>query len=119
MKGIVMKQNDNHSVMTMPISRRHNHKTEAGENSQRIGVELTCEAPEAGKVFAAGDFNQWRAGDTRLRRDKSGSWKTQLWLPPGRYEYRFIVDGEWQNDPHASILVPNEFGSSNCVLVVQ
>ena len=42
--------------------------------------------------------------------------KGEPWLAPKRHEYRFIVDGEWQDDPHAAIQVPNEFGSSNCVL---
>ena len=102
----------------MPRVRRHNHQTDVGENGRRIEVELTCEASQAGRVFVAGDFNHWRACDTRLRRDEIGSWKVQLWLPPGRYEYRLIVDGEWQDDPHASIRVPNVFGSNNCVLEI-
>jgi 1,4-alpha-glucan branching enzyme len=104
--------------MTMPMVRRHNHEADAGENGRRIEVELTCEAPKAETVFVAGDFNHWRARDLRLRRDAAGSWKVQVWLAPGRYEYRFIVDGEWQDDPHASARVPNAFGSSNCVLQI-
>jgi 1,4-alpha-glucan branching enzyme len=121
-KGIVMKQNDKDSdraIMAMPRSRRHNHKTDVKDESRRMEVELTFEAPQAERVFVAGDFNHWRAGDLRLRRDETGTWRIPLWLAPGRYEYRFIVDGEWQNDPQASACVPNEFGSSNCVLVVK
>ena len=104
---------------SMPVSLRKNHKTDVGANSRRIEVELTHAAPHAEDVFVAGDFNRWHPADLRLRRDESGSWKVQLWLALGRYEYRFIVDGEWQDDPHASIRVPNEFGSSNCVLEVK
>ena len=115
-----MKRTENHSVtMVTPLSRRRNHRTDVGEDSRRVEVELTCEAPQAERVFVAGDFNHWRAGDLRLRRDETGSWKVQVWLPPGRYEYRFIVDVEWQNDPHASACVPNGFGSSNGVLLVK
>lgn len=66
----------------------------------------------------AGDFNHWRVRDARLRQDETGTWKTQLWLTPGRYEYRFIVDAEWRDDPHASVRVPNGFGSSNCIVEV-
>ena len=114
-----MKRNDNYSAtMAIPTSRRRNHKTEAGANSRPVEVELTFEAPQAETVFVAGDFNQWRAADTRLRRDETGSWKIQLRLASGRYEYRFIVDGEWQDDPHASARVPNAFGSNNCVLQI-
>jgi 1,4-alpha-glucan branching enzyme len=115
-----MKRNDNPSAtMARLMVRRHNHKTDVGEDGRRIEVELTCEAPKAETVFVAGDFNHWRARDLRLRRDQTGSWKVQVWLRPGRYEYRFIVDGEWQDNPHASIRVPNDFGSSNRVLLAK
>jgi 1,4-alpha-glucan branching enzyme len=114
-----MKRNDNHTAtMGMPTSRRRNHKLEAGSNTRPVEVELTCEAPQAETVFVAGDFNQWRAHDLRLRQDETGTWKVQVWLAPGPHEYRFIVDGEWQDDPHASARVPNAFGSNNCVLQV-
>jgi hypothetical protein len=41
-----------------------------------------------------------------------------VWLPAGRYEYRFVVDGQWMSDPSAREYVQNTFGSTNCVLVV-
>jgi len=106
-------------IMTMPMSLRHNRKTDVEGKGRRIEVELTCEAPQAENVFVVGNFNNWRAGDLRLRQDETGIWRVQLWLLPGRYEYRFIVDGEWQDDTHAPIRVPNEFGSNNCVLEIQ
>jgi len=106
-------------IMTLPMSLRHNHKTNVEGKGSRIEVELTCEAPQAENVFVVGNFNNWRAGDLRLRQDETGIWRVQLWLLPGRYEYRFIVDGEWQDDTHAPIRVPNEFGSNNCVLEIQ
>jgi len=37
---------------------------------------------------------------------------------PGRYEYRFVVDGQWRDDPACTERVPNGFGSENCVLRV-
>ena len=42
-----------------------------------------------------------------------------LKLMPGRYEYRFLVDGDWQNDPHCTTFVPNPYGSENCVLTLE
>jgi len=107
------------AATTMPVSLRRKHKPEVEGSGGRIEIELTCEAPQAENVFVVGNFNRWRAGDLRLRRDETGIWKVQLWLLPGRYEYRFIVDGEWQDDTHAPIRVPNEFGSTNCVIEVQ
>jgi 1,4-alpha-glucan branching enzyme len=75
-------------------------------------------APQADAVLLAGDFTQWESSPVRLQREDSGMWSTTVKLPPGRYEYRLLVDGHWQNDPHCSELRPNEFGSANCVCAV-
>jgi hypothetical protein len=47
-----------------------------------------------------------------------GRWVKELALPPGRYEYRLVVDGEWVDDPAATELIPNPFGTPNAVLVI-
>lgn len=47
-----------------------------------------------------------------------GKWAKELALPPGRYEYRFVVDGQWVDDPAAKESVPNPVGGFNAVLVV-
>jgi hypothetical protein len=54
-----------------------------------------------------------------MKKDKKGIWKTTASLKPGRYEYRFLVDGDWKNDPCCPGRVPNEFGSQNCVRIVE
>jgi hypothetical protein len=48
-----------------------------------------------------------------------GHWWTYMTLVPGTYEYRFVVDGEWQADPEAAASVPNSYGGVNSVLVVE
>ena len=55
---------------------------------------------------------------TPLSPGPGGAWTTTVWLPAGRYEYRFVVDGQWISDPSARESVPNTFGSTNSVLVV-
>jgi 1,4-alpha-glucan branching enzyme len=115
-----MTRNENHKASRVtPVSRRWERNSDAAGMSGRREVELQYEASRAQRVFVAGDFNHWREGDLRLRRDETGVWRVPLWLAPGRYEYRFIVDGQWQDDPNASIRVPNGLGSTNCVLQVQ
>jgi 5'-AMP-activated protein kinase regulatory beta subunit len=47
-----------------------------------------------------------------------GRWVKELVLPPGRYEYLFVVDGRWQPDPGSAERVANPFGGENGVLVV-
>ena len=76
-------------------------------------------APQAKKVEIAGNFNSWNSSETPLKKDKDGKWKASLELPPGRYEYRYRVDGDWQNDQRPVECIPNAFGSWNCVLEVR
>ena len=76
-------------------------------------------APEARDVCLAGDFNNWDSSANRMKKDKKGIWKTTLLLKPGRYEYRLLKDRNWENDPACSNCVPNQFGSCNCVSVVE
>ena len=45
-------------------------------------------------------------------------WKTVKYLDPGIYEYRFIVDGVWADDPACKSRRSNQYGSENCVLEV-
>jgi len=76
-------------------------------------------APEAQEVYLAGGFNNWDINANPMKKDKKGLWKATLSLKPGRYEYRFLVDGNWENDPSCCDCVPNEFGSENCVRTVE
>jgi len=76
-------------------------------------------APDAKKVSLAGDFNNWDSSANLMKKDKKGVWKATVTLKPGRYEYRFLVDGNWQNDLSCAGCVPNEFGSQNCVRIVE
>ena len=82
-------------------------------------VQFRYEAPDAGSVSIAGDFNNWDTHVAELRKDKGGVWKASLKLKPGRYEYKFWVDGEWRNDPSCHQCTPNRFGSQNCVIEVK
>ncbi|MDB4918370.1 hypothetical protein [Mucilaginibacter sp.] len=52
----------------------------------------------ARKVFLAGDFNNWKPNDIRLRKTIDG-WVLKITLPAGNYQYKFIVDGSWITDP--------------------
>jgi 1,4-alpha-glucan branching enzyme len=81
-------------------------------------VQFQFLAPEAKKAYLVGDFNNWDISVNPMKKNKNGIWKTALSLMPGRYEYRFLVDGNWENDPACSCCVPNEFGSENCVRIV-
>jgi len=76
-------------------------------------------APYAGSVSVAGDFNNWDVNANQMKKDWKDDWTVSINLKPGRYEYKFYVDGSWQNDPSCDACVQNEFGSTNCVIEVK
>ncbi len=80
-------------------------------------VQFAYNAPEAQSVVVTGTFCDWQEGYP-LKKDRKGVWKTTLSLVPGRYEYRFLVDGTWCDDPQCTERVPTPFGTENCVLNV-
>lgn len=82
------------------------------------GVPLRIVAPAAKQVFVAGSFNDWHAGTIPLTPCAGGEWRGELKLPPGRYEYLFVVDGKWLPDPSANETAPNPFGGRNSVLSI-
>ena len=89
-----------------------------GKKADDRKMPFILEAPYANKVVLSGDFNGWSRDKDVLEKDSTGLWRTDLKLKPGRYEYRFIVDGDWQNDTLCCNCVPNPFGSQNCVVEV-
>lgn len=92
--------------------------TEYPKPNGKKRVTFALESPAAQQVHVTGSFCDWQTNSCALKRSISGTWRTTRSLPPGRHEYRFIVDGEWCDDPNCTERVPNPFGSENCVLHV-
>ncbi len=82
-------------------------------------TEFSLLAPDASTAFIAGNFNQWDLSSHPLKKNKQGVWKISLALDPGQYEYRFYVDGEWENDPHCHCFIENPFGTLNCLRILE
>jgi len=82
-------------------------------------VEFKFYAPKAKKVALAGTFNSWEAKRLGAKRDSTGNWLVKTNLKPGRYEYKFLVDGNWANDPRCTTCVTNAFGTQNCVVEIR
>jgi hypothetical protein len=73
----------------------------------------------AGRVAVSGEFNHWSADATPMMSQGDGAWKTTLALPPGRHQYKFVVDGHWMPDPNASEQVADGYGAVNSVIEVR
>ena len=74
--------------------------------------------PEAREVHLVGSFNGWNPRSTPLNRDAVGDWSVEVELPTGEHRYRFVVDGEWRDDPSAQQTVLNPFGGFDGIMVV-
>ena len=79
--------------------------------------KFTLDAPRAHEVILAGDFNDWSTNKHKMKRVDNGHWSRSILLPPGQYEYKFVVDGQWWDDPANPQKVPNAHGTLNSLRV--
>lgn len=83
----------------------------------REGVMFTLEAPDARRVQLVGDFNGWVLDGNDMS-PTGRIWKKAVPLEPGRYRYRYVVDGLWQSDPLNPAVEPCPYGGSDSILVL-
>lgn len=82
------------------------------------GVEFALVEPGARAVSVVGEFNGWDPNKQPMTRE-GGVWKARVALPPGVYEYQFVVDGHlWVPDPAAAASADDGFGRVNSVVHV-
>lgn len=89
------------------------------KKKQPIAVRLEFHDDRAKTVYVAGTFNDWHPKTTPMSTTSPGQWSKELALSPGIYEYQYVVDGRWINDPQAVKSTPNPFGGRNSLLVVE
>ena len=91
-----------------------------GVNQMNDAVVFVTLYPRAKSVQVAGDFNSWQPEETPMQKvDAGGVWQTKLSLPAGKYHYRLVVDGQWQQDPYNELTELNPFGEFNSVIEVK
>ncbi len=91
-----------------------------GVNQINDAVVFVTLYPRAKSVQVAGDFNDWQPSKTNLEKvGDSGVWQTKLQLPVGRYRYRLVVDGQWQQDPYNKLTEVSPFGDHNSIVEVK
>ena len=106
------------TIATAPVNRRgaSQHCTPKRE----IVYRFFLAAHDARSVSVVGDFNDWSEQGTRLiDHDGDGIWTTTVVLSPGRYQYKFLVDGKrWVVGPDAPAVRPDGFGGRNGLLTI-
>ena len=56
----------------------------------------------ARQVSLTGDFNDWNAKSTPMKRRKDGSFTVTVDLQrDAEYQFKYLIDGRWENDWHA------------------
>jgi len=91
-----------------------------GVSQMNDAVVFVTLYPRAKSVQIAGDFNNWQPEQTPMQKvGDSGVWQTEMNLPAGRYRYRLVVDGQWQQDPYNELTELNPFGGFNSVLEIK
>ncbi len=83
-------------------------------------VTFSVSVKEATSVAVVGDFNNWDVEAGTMEKLKNGTFKALLEIPKdASYEFKYVVDGEFVNEPEADSQVWNDFaGAENSVLVV-
>lgn len=74
----------------------------------------------AAQVALAGDFNGWDPLRAPLARGADGLWRVYVpALAPGRYRYKFVLDGaRWVEDHAHNLREPDGLGGFNSILEV-
>lgn len=81
-------------------------------------IQFKFYAPQAREVFLTGSFNKWNPIKKKLKMNEKGEWVTRVILSEGEHQYKFIVDGDWVNDPGAERYVENGVGGLNSVKII-
>lgn len=91
-----------------------------GVSQMEDAVVFVTLYPRAQNVQIAGDFNNWQPEQAPMQKvGESGIWQTEMHLMPGRYRYRLVVDGQWQQDPYNELTEMNPFGGFNSIIEVK
>jgi len=83
-------------------------------------VTFSIEAKDANQVAVVGDFNDWSIEEGTLSKLKNGTFKGTFDLSKDTsYEFKYVIDGAYTNEPEADSYKWNEFaGAENSVLEV-
>lgn len=73
---------------------------------------------DAHLVALAGTFNNWNQSQFLFVRE-CDEWVCRIDLAPGKYTYKFIIDGNWILDPGNPATEDDERGFTNSVVVVK
>ena len=91
-------------------------KIKSKQNFKKRKVTFSICSRDAEEVILIGDFNNWNPQKHPMKKDENGLWVKSVIIPPGQYEYKFLIDGQWKEDPQNILTATNCYGTKNSVL---
>ena len=89
-------------------------KTQFLKSKPVCKVTFTVPAAEAKQVTVAGNWNEWNTEAEPLKKLKNGTFKGTVNLEAGQaYEFKYVVDGQWQNDVEADGYAWNDYAAAD------
>jgi 1,4-alpha-glucan branching enzyme len=82
---------------------------------KRRKTTFSLNSSDSKEVILMGEFNNWNPKKHPMKSDGNGIWTKAVLLFPGNHEYKFLVDGEWKEDPQNDQRCANCFGTYNNV----
>jgi predicted carbohydrate-binding protein with CBM48 len=108
------------ALAAVVLLSRRDSSSPASPQAESRAFQFVLIAPRATQVSLVGDFNDWDATRTLMRRvGAEALWTAVVPLAPGRYHYAFLVDGSrWLADPAAPVVRDEDYDTPSSVLTV-
>ncbi|MEM8737879.1 MAG: hypothetical protein AAGG38_05290, partial [Planctomycetota bacterium] len=104
---------------TNPASRQPGTPSPTQPNAATVSGGASGGTSGGGGLAIAGDFNNWNPAQTPMIRDEHlGVWRVCINVPPGRYRYRLVKNGQWVQDPFNRTVESNPFGELNNIIEI-
>lgn len=95
------------------------NKTRKPTTAGRKRIKFQVKANPGSHVYIAGSFNDWDATSKPMKDvNGTGDYTTMLYLLKGKYEYKYVINGEWHVDPECPKWVQNNCGTLNSLITI-
>jgi len=103
--------------MITAVEKPVENKTQLQLRKKRVTFTINKETES--EVFVAGSFNNWNHNEFKMKKQNgNGTYSITIYIPKGKHEYKFIVDGNWIIDPQCPEWTINSIGTLNSVIDV-
>jgi hypothetical protein len=113
-----MKTDEAQDAGIMPVLKEKMQKKIKEELPKLSEVRFSFSAPDAADVYIAGEFNNWKTDDDSRMAKEDNMWVKRMQLAPGTYRYRFVMDGNWVEDPGNPKKEKNPFGQLDSLVEI-